>query len=177
MPTITHPKVYIASALSALTLLSTTLLSTGCATAPVDATRAKTTQPAKYKSYNTQRIRNILYQQHRAWKGTPYLFGGTNHKGIDCSALVQRVINEQFNQSLPRTTKQQATIGYAIKRSQLRAGDLVFFRTGKNARHVGIYIEDGKFLHASVKAGVKINKLSDYYWRDRYWQARRIGVR
>ena len=77
---------------------------------------------------------------------------------------------------LPRTTKFQSQIGKGIKQSELRSGDLVFFKSDAKARHVGIYIEDGKFLHTSKKTGVTISKLSNYYWKDKYWLSRRVCI-
>ena len=75
--------------------------------------------------------------------------------------------------NLPRTTLQQAEIGSRIDRSELQPGDLVFFKTGKYSRHVGIYIGNESFLHSGETLGVSITPLSNPYWRKRFWQARR----
>jgi probable lipoprotein NlpC len=61
-----------------------------------------------------------------------------------------------------------------VKRSKLKTGDLIFFKTSPRVRHVGIYLEKGKFLHASKKRGVMISRLSDVYWKSRYWKAKRV---
>ncbi len=119
-------------------------------------------------------VRKKIYRQYERWKGTKYHIGGLSRKGIDCSGLVYVTYREQLGIQLPRTTKLQVKAGRTIKRSELRPGDLVFFKTGIKVRHVGIYIEDGKFFHASTKKGVTISKLSDYYWKDRYWHSRRM---
>lgn len=121
-------------------------------------------------------VKASLYQQHQEWKGIPYRLGGMSRRGVDCSALVYLIYRDHMGIQLPRTTQYQAVAGEAIKQGQLRPGDLVFFRTGRRGRHVGIYIEEGKFLHASVSKGVTISDLSDYYWKSRYWRARRLVI-
>ncbi|CAH0991194.1 hypothetical protein SIN8267_01296 [Sinobacterium norvegicum] len=116
-----------------------------------------------------------LQQQYQLWQGVPYRYGGNSRAGIDCSAFVQTTFDQQFNQSLPRTTAQQSLVGRQIERTQLKSGDLIFFKTGVNSRHVGIYLGDGTFLHASTNLGVTITPLSDHYWRRHYWQSRRVA--
>lgn len=115
-----------------------------------------------------------LYAQHKQWKSTPYKLGGLSKKGIDCSGFVHITYKERFGVSLPRTTTRQAQVGTKITRQQLQAGDLVFFKTGFKVRHVGIYIEDGKFLHASTSNGVMISNINNRYWKKVYWKSMRI---
>ena len=110
----------------------------------------------------------LLYQQHNEWHGTPYRMGGISRSGIDCSAFVQVTFRDLFGIDLPRSTDQQFRNGRKIPRAELRSGDLVFFRNG---RHVGIYLEDHKFLHASTTRGVMISSLKNTYWSRHYWQA------
>lgn len=110
----------------------------------------------------------LLYQQHNEWHGTPYRIGGISRSGIDCSAFVQVTFRDLFGINLPRSTNQQLHTGRQISRAELRSGDLVFFRNG---RHVGIYLEDHKFLHASTTRGVMISSLKNTYWARNYWQA------
>nr|WP_300310826.1 NlpC/P60 family protein [Halomonas sp.] len=117
-------------------------------------------------------VRSTLMEEHEKWAGTPYRLGGTSFSGIDCSALVQNIFNEAFQVDLPRTTGSQIHTGVPIARAELSPGDLVFFRPPGN-RHVGIYVGDGRFLHASSSRGVMISKLSNSYWSRYYWQARR----
>ncbi|ROS05785.1 spr peptidase [Sinobacterium caligoides] len=121
-----------------------------------------------------QNVLNQLYIQHKEWLGVPYRFGGTTRKGIDCSAFVQRTFQERLQLPLPRTTRLQSTQGKQISRNELVPGDLVFFKTGRNRRHVGIYMGSGEFLHASSTHGVMRSKLNNSYWRRHYWQARRV---
>ena len=138
----------------------------------------QTTKPSKPKPAPSpdELVKASLYQQHQEWKGIPYRLGGMSRRGIDCSALVYLIYRDLMGIQLPRTTRYQALAGEAIKQGQLRPGDLVFFRTGRRGRHVGIYIEEGKFLHASVSRGVTISHLSNDYWKNRYWRARRLAL-
>lgn len=117
-----------------------------------------------------------LSEHQRAWKGTRYRLGGTTKQGIDCSAFTQLTFRELFGIRLPRTTVEQAKSGTQIPKSELRTGDLVFFKTGRgpNGRHVGIYVKNGQFLHASTKGGVIYSDLSLPYWSKTFWQARRL---
>lgn len=118
-------------------------------------------------------VRQALLAQHERWEGTPYRLGGDNDRGIDCSALVQNVFIDTFRLELPRSTDGQVHQGVAIERTELEAGDLVFFRPPGAYNHVGIYVGDGKFLHASASTGVRLSKLDNNYWRRHFWQARR----
>ncbi|WP_148254391.1 C40 family peptidase [Aidingimonas lacisalsi] len=118
-------------------------------------------------------IRQALLEEHRRWVGTPYRLGGESEYGIDCSALVQAVFDESFDTHLPRTTQSQALQGHQIRREQLEAGDLVFFRPPGVYRHVGIYVGEGRFLHASSSQGVILSDMDNIYWRRHFWQARR----
>lgn len=119
---------------------------------------------------------NSLRQHQRNWRGTPYRLGGSSRKGIDCSAFMQLTFRELFGIQLPRTTVEQAKVGTKISKNALRTGDLVFFKTGRgpNGRHVGVYVKDGQFLHASTKGGVVYSDIHSPYWSKRFWQARRL---
>ena len=75
---------------------------------------------------------------------------------------------------MPRSTEHQSKTGQTIQQEQLRAGDLVFFKTGIFTRHVGMYIDMGNFLHVSTRKGVMISNLEDPYWNDTYWKANRV---
>ena len=115
-----------------------------------------------------------LHGAHREWEGTPYLLGGSGMNGVDCSAFTQIVFREYFGTQLPRNTREQLQVGSGVRRNSIRPGDLVFFRTNRGVLHVGIVIENGDFLHASVSNGVMISSLSESYWAGRYLGARRI---
>ena len=115
-----------------------------------------------------------LYPYHNKWHRTPYKYGGFGSNGIDCSAFVQRAFKDNFNLKIPRTTKSLATYGKKVSRSRIKTSDLVFFKTGYNVRHVGIYLQNGKFMHASSSKGVNISSMNDAYWSKRYWMTRRV---
>lgn len=106
--------------------------------------------------------------------GVPYLWGGTSTDGFDCSGYVQYVFNEN-GITLPRTSREQYTAGYSVSRSDLKSGDLVFFNTsGNGVSHVGIYLGNGQFIHASSSRGVVIASLDGSYWSSRYLGAQRV---
>lgn len=115
-----------------------------------------------------------LMHAYEQWKGTPYQLGGTTRSGIDCSAFVQIVMRNYFRLDLPRTTSEQMRVGIRVRRSRVRTGDLVFFRTGRTTLHVGIMVDRERFLHASTSQGVMISSLNERYWRERYIRARRV---
>ncbi len=119
-------------------------------------------------------LRGHLYQHYRLWKGTPYRMGGLTTRGIDCSGFVLITFKALLGARLPRTVDEQAMLGRGVVPGELRSGDLVFFKTGAAMRHVGIYLDHGRFMHASTRRGVTISALGDGYWRTRFWQARRI---
>jgi lipoprotein Spr/probable lipoprotein NlpC len=124
------------------------------------------------KSSNTTESK--LYAQYQSWQGTPYQLGGLSKKGIDCSGFVYLTFKDKFGVKLPRTTATQVKRGKRIYIGQLQAGDLIFFKTGWKTRHVGIYLSDGRFLHASTSKGVIISRLDNVYWKKKYWRAQRI---
>lgn len=98
------------------------------------------------------------------WLGTPYKFGGTDSTGIDCSGLTQKMASSVYNKDLPRTVRQQMKSVRKVSKDSLQKGDLLFFRTKQSPTgyHVGIFIEDGFFIHAaSSKLGVIISHLNN----------------
>ena len=115
-----------------------------------------------------------LRSAHSAWRGTPYVLGGSGINGVDCSSFTQIIFQDFFGAELPRNTRSQLQEGSGIRRNGIRPGDLIFFRTSRNVLHVGIAIEGGDFLHASVSEGVTISNLDDRYWASRYLGTRRV---
>ncbi|MCP4324216.1 MAG: hypothetical protein GY951_17130 [Psychromonas sp.] len=130
--------------------------------------------PAKKNMKQDELFFYLLRKEYATWQGTPYRLGGNSKKGIDCSAFVKTIYRDSFNVTLPRTTKTQVKKGYHVYKNQLQIGDLVFFKTGWFTRHVGIYIGESKFIHASTSKGVMTSSLKNVYWKKKYWQARRI---
>lgn len=125
-------------------------------------------------SERNKRKKNIM-QFYKVWKGTPYKLGGTTRKGIDCSAFIQKMYSEKFKINLPRTVEGMSTKGSKVKnRKDWEVGDLIFFKIGKRkVNHVGVYIGDNKFVHASVSKGVMISEYSPY-WKRYFWQTRKV---
>lgn len=111
--------------------------------------------------------------------GIPYIRGGSTEKGFDCSGFVRQVYKEYFGIDLPHKSSSQSSLPFMQKvdRSDLLTGDLIFFSTtGKNKRinHVGIYLSDGRFIHAA-RGGVTISSLDNSYWKARFFVAKRVG--
>jgi probable lipoprotein NlpC len=126
------------------------------------------------KSYYIWEIEQIFRAETMRWRGTPYRLGGTGRNGIDCSAFVMIAFRNTFGIVIPRCTYDQVRVGTHINKARLRAGDLVFFKTSRYSNHVGIYLKNGEFAHASASRGVTISSLYNGYWQSRYWTARRI---
>jgi cell wall-associated NlpC family hydrolase len=109
--------------------------------------------------------------------GVPYRRGGTSEEtGFDCSGFVRHLYEKSFGRLLPRRADEQAKATESIDRSELKPGDLVFFNTMKRAfSHVGIYMGDGKFIHAP-RAGkaIRVDDMRSAYWQKRFNGARRV---
>ncbi len=159
-------------------LLLALLLITGCSTKTGKGSKTKTYKTDYSTSSHKEQVvyndLDKLYPYHNRWHQTPYKLGGYGSQGIDCSAFVQRAYYDLFNMKIPRTTKSLANYGKKVSRSTIKTGDLVFFKTGYNTRHVGIYLQDGDFMHASSSKGVIISNINDPYWKKRYWMTRRV---
>lgn len=113
---------------------------------------------------NLKFLKSIEY-----WMGTKYCLGGTTENCIDCSAFTQTIEKDVFSKEIPRTAAQQYKAINKITREELKPGDLVFFNTARNrVSHVGVYIANNKFVHASVSNGVMISDLDENYWKQRF---------
>ncbi len=128
----------------------------------------------KNEQKNFSHIKKVLYSQFDEWQGVRYRRGGLSQNGIDCSGFVHLTFKSKLGLHLPRTVWMQARSGKEIRKNDLRAGDLVFFKTGATSNHVGIYLEKNKFLHVSEKKGVTVSRLDNIYWRSNYWKSVRI---
>lgn len=107
------------------------------------------------------------------WKNVKYKMGGTSKSGIDCSGFTQKIFKEKFGVELPRTTLTQVNMGVEVKKSDLKPGDLVFFKTSKTDKHVGVYVGNNNFLHSSIK-GIQYTSLDKPFYKKSYWTSRRI---
>jgi len=115
-----------------------------------------------------------LFQTIDEWWGTPYRMGGSTKKGIDCSAFVNTLMLAVYAINLPRTSREQYEAAAKIDDADLDEGDLVFFNTRGGISHVGVYLVNNKFVHASTSGGVMISDLNEAYWKARYKGAGRI---
>jgi len=132
--------------------------------------------PARGAAEGNSPVLPLLRAQAERWRGVPYRLGGSSETGVDCSAFVQITFRSRLGVDLPRTTEALAREGERVDRSELQAGDLVFFKTGFRQRHVGIYMGGKRFLHASTSRGVMTSSMNNVYWKERYWKARRIEL-
>lgn len=119
-------------------------------------------------------LKSKILAEYSQWKGTRYHLGGHSHRGIDCSALMQEIFHGSISMTLPRTTGEQLHNGFRIGKRELKPGDLVFFKTSATTRHVGVYVGNNEFIHASKIKGVTVSNLDNAYWQAHYETARRI---
>jgi cell wall-associated NlpC family hydrolase len=109
------------------------------------------------------------------YMGVPYVLGGNGKDGMDCSGYTMTVYKNSIGKQLPRSSAEQAKLGSPVDLNTLKFGDLIFFNTnGESASHVGIYLGDDLFAHASVSLGVTISSLQSSYFAKRYETARRL---
>lgn len=146
-----------------------------CSCAPT----VKESQVSLEESYSTLLSRDNpvtrqLLRQYDEWKHTPYRKGGLSKKGIDCSGFVHLTFRTRLGRDVARSTRALVKTGIKISATAILPGDLLFFKTGLQRRHVGIYLGEGQFLHASTSRGVIISSLREDYWKKHFWQARRI---
>ncbi|MCG2617234.1 C40 family peptidase [Terrimonas sp. NA20] len=117
---------------------------------------------------------DLLLDHVDEWYGTRYKLGGNSKAGIDCSAFVQAVYVSAFALTLPRTAREQYKASRIISSTELKEGDLVFFNTRGGVSHVGIYLQNNKFIHASTSQGVTVSDMYDPYYMRRFIGAGRI---
>lgn len=136
-------------------------------------------QRPSWKSGNGAPIGDRLIDGAREMLGTPYVWGGESEDGVDCSGLIYKLLTDAgaSGKCLPRrASEQMAGLGFAVEKEELQPGDLVFFSTYKpGPSHVGIYLGDGDFIHASsAQHKVAVSNLSESYYKKRFCGARRI---
>jgi murein DD-endopeptidase / murein LD-carboxypeptidase len=113
---------------------------------------------------------NFVYD----WIGTPYRLGGGTKKGIDCSGFTKQLYSQVFNLDIKRNSRDIFSMVSPVKKDELKEGDLVFFKIrSRSISHVGIYLGNDRFAHASTK-GVAVSSLDDAYWSRYYYKGGRV---
>lgn len=151
---------------------------------PQPQTPTQQTQPTKPKRRVIDTTQyQYLISSAESWINTPYVWGGTTREGVDCSGFVQQLY-KSFGVSLPRTSEEQSIVGLLVSRNELLPGDLLFFDTDTrdttkltHVSHVGLYVGNGKMIHAGSGNGVvEYTNIETTYYRSRFMNARRILV-
>lgn len=119
-----------------------------------------------------------LYNELTSWIGTKYKYAGNSNKGVDCSGFVKRVYKKTYNIKLLGGSRHIYTQTQPLEIENLEQGDLVFFKINKpSISHIGIYLKDGYFIHASVKSGVTINNLNESYYKKYFYTGGKFTLR
>ncbi len=119
-----------------------------------------------------------LYNSFYDWLGVPYHYAGSSRKGVDCSGLVKAIFKEVYHLELKGSASHIYSGCTPIEENNLKEGDLVFFKINKSKiSHIGIYLQDGYFVHASVSRGVMINNLSEKYYKKYFYMGGRIPAK
>jgi lipoprotein Spr len=114
-------------------------------------------------------LNTTLFAFIEDWWGAPYVYGGKNKNGVDCSGFANSLLTTVFRLNSSGSSAQMYDKAKKLKDSEMKEGDLVFFRTnGKTISHVGVYLNNSKFVHASTSSGVMISDLNETYWKKYY---------
>ncbi|MEO0582908.1 MAG: C40 family peptidase [Bacteroidota bacterium] len=146
-----------------------------------EATPAPKPTPTPKPAPQSQSKIQKVVKKAMSYEGTPYKYGGTTSKGMDCSGLVYTSY-QSIGKTLPRVSRDMPTAGTPVKRSSLKKGDLVFFNSGggRTINHVGIVVSvsgtNVQFIHTTTSKGVRLDPLNEGYWKDKYLKAVRIKV-
>lgn len=120
-------------------------------------------------------MERALVEEAAGWIGTPYLYGGTTRAGADCSGLVMEVYREVCGVKLPRSSAAQSRWCAPVEPEKMQPGDLVFFSAdSEQVSHVGMFIGDGRMIHASSSRGVMVSALDNPYWLSRFYSIGRV---
>jgi len=115
-----------------------------------------------------------LFQFVYDWVGTPYHFGGSSKKGIDCSGFTKELYSKVFNLTIKRNSRDIFSMVSPVRKDDLQEGDLVFFKIhSRSISHIGIYLGNNRFAHASLR-GVAINSLDEAYWTRYFYKGGRV---
>jgi cell wall-associated NlpC family hydrolase len=141
---------------------------------PAEMENAMASSAELLSKWHNPEEKKLFVKVATAFLGAPYRWGGVSLKGLDCSAFVKKIY-ELFDVTLPRTAREQAHVGTAVAREDMIEGDLVFFNTKRSFGHVGIYIGNNEFVHASSgNRIVKIDNLNESYFNKRFVKAVRL---
>ncbi len=165
--------IQLISGRQALNLVLLCMTITGCTSTNISSS-SDTEIQIKEELDSVAQQEASFFSVYNQWQGVPYRLGGTNKDGIDCSAFVQIAYRDAWQLPLPRTTKMQSKIGENIKYKEAKYGDLVFFKISRSTNHVGVYLGNSRFMHASTSKGVIISRLDNPYWASKFWQFRRL---
>jgi len=167
-----------ATALPVLNTIHTTSVRTVVGKMATEACNALQFKYAQLMDTEIESISNIsLFAFIDEWWSTAYRYGGTTKKGIDCSALTGLLLSTVYAIGVPRTAKDQYAASDKIEREDMQEGDLVFFNTRGGISHVGVYLNNDYFVHASTSNGVTISSLNDSYYSKRFIGAGRPVVK
>ncbi|MDO8999183.1 MAG: C40 family peptidase [Bacteroidota bacterium] len=118
---------------------------------------------------------NKLYSFINDWYGTPYKYGGCEKSGVDCSCFTINLFEKVYNKKMPRTASEIYKETEKIKIEKAQEGDLIFFKiNSKSITHVGVYLRDNKFVHASTTRGVLVNSLTETYYQKYFYAAGKL---
>jgi cell wall-associated NlpC family hydrolase len=167
-------------ALARIVLTALTILLAACAGTPPPSPPAPIPVSRVQLDANAQAADDVLFRA-LGLVGTPYRYGGnTPDSGFDCSGLINFVYRDVMGIRLPRSTREMISLDTpSISQSALQPGDLIFFATagGKQVSHAGIYVGEGRFVHAPSTGGtVRLDSLSTHYWQKSYLDAKRVLV-
>ncbi|RYY69802.1 MAG: NlpC/P60 family protein [Chitinophagaceae bacterium] len=166
LPVVIHSKTSTTSVKYAVTKMAT------------EACNAIQFKYSQLMDVEIESISNIsLFAFIDEWWSTAYRYGGTTKRGIDCSALTGLLLSTVYAISVPRTARDQYSASEKIAREDMQEGDLVFFNTKGGISHVGVYLNNDRFVHASTSSGVTISNLNDDYYAKRFIGAGRPIVK
>lgn len=170
--------VYVRQIVMILSFVMFTLLTTGCHSSKKSG---KGRAEVKVETIKTGKLKGLdkkIVEESLTWVGTPYKYAGSDKgKGTDCSGLVLKVYEDVVGVKLPRNSGKQAEFCKKIGKKSVKAGDLVFFATGKDKKkisHVGIMIDDVQFVHASTRKGVIVSEVTTPYYQRTFMMYGRV---
>ncbi|TFU94271.1 NlpC/P60 family protein [Barnesiella sp. WM24] len=155
-------------------LIAATSMLSGCKSSKSATKRKDKSEYLGGLTFNPEHLKGEdkrIVEEALTWLGTPYRYGGSDYSGTDCSGLTMKVYFKALGLSIPRNSAQQQKFCKAIKKGALTTGDLLFFATGKDKKkvsHVGLYLGDGQFIHASASRGVIISNVNERYYTSNY---------